>query len=119
MSVWAQATSIHGGIPSLGATPVTILPVIVVDPGLPTTSIDMTVEQVMQAQQGMGLEEILDLDLEVRHNLVADLSETVDATLTLGAAVFTSDSSGGFNEPNRWAIGLSPVSYTHLTLPTN
>ena len=116
MSVWAQATSIHGGIPSLGATPVTILPVIVVDPGLPTTSIDMTVEQVMQAQQGMGLEEILDLDLEVRHNLVTDLSETVDATLTLGAAVFTSDSSGGFNEPNRWAIGLSPTAFPGLSL---
>ncbi|MDP6199308.1 MAG: hypothetical protein QF531_00925, partial [Candidatus Poseidonia sp.] len=116
MSVWAQATSIHGGIPSLGATPVTILPVIVVDPGLPTTSIDMTVEQVMQAQQGMGLEEILDLDLEVRHNLVTELSETVDATLTLGAAVFVSDSSGGFNEPNRWAIGLSPTAFPDLSL---
>ena len=91
-------------------------PVIVVDPGLPTTSIDMTVEQVMQAQQGMGLEEILDLDLEVRHNLVTDLSETVDATLTLGAAVFTSDSSGGFNEPNRWAIGLSQPAFPGLSL---
>ena len=36
MSIWAQATSVDGGIPQVNATPVRILPVIVVDPGLPS-----------------------------------------------------------------------------------
>ena len=47
MSVWAQATSVNGGVPEVNATPVRILPVIVVDPGLPTESIDMTTQQVL------------------------------------------------------------------------
>ena len=116
MSVWVQAASLNGGVPSLNATPVTIRPVILVDPGLPTESIDMTVEQVLQARQGMGLEEILDLDVEVRHNLVSDLTETVNTTITLGTPVFTSDSSGGFDEASRWAIGLTPSLFTGMNL---
>ncbi len=116
MSVWAQATSVDGGVPEVNATPVRILPVIVVDPGLPTQSIDMTVQQVLEAQQGSGLEEILDLEVEVRHNLVTELSETVDTTLSLGTPVFTSDSSGGFSEAARWAVGLTPTSLPGMSL---
>ncbi|MGB2167857.1 MAG: NEW3 domain-containing protein [Poseidonia sp.] len=116
MSVWAQATSVNGGVPEVNATPVRILPVIVVDPGLPTESIDMTVQQVLEAQQGSGLEEILDLEVEVRHNLVTELSETVDTTLSLGTPVFTSDSSGGFSEAARWAVGLTPTSLPGMSL---
>ncbi len=116
MSIWAQATSVDGGIPQVNATPVRILPVIVVDPGLPTESIEMTVQQVIEAQQGSGLEAILDLDVEVRHNLVTELSETVDTTLSLGTPVFTSDSTGGFTEASRWAIGLTPTSLPGMSL---
>ena len=56
---------------------------IVVDPGLETEVIDLTVEQVVQAGQGVGLDEILDLNVEIRHNLVTNLSETIDANLTV------------------------------------
>ena len=116
MSVWVQASSVNGGVPHLNATPVTILPVIVVDPGLPTNSIEMTVEQVKQARLGLGLEQILDLDVEVRHNLQSDLTETVDTVLSLGTPVFTSDSTGGFDEAQRWAIGVTPSIFTDLSL---
>ena len=116
MSVWVQAASLNGGFPHLDATPVSILPVVVVDPGLPTEAIDMTVEQVMQARQGMGLEEILDLEVEVRHNLVSDLSETVNATVALSAPVFISDSTGGFDETGRWALGLTPNLFPSMEL---
>jgi len=34
MSVWVQAQSTNGGLPDLGAAPVTIQPVVIVDPGL-------------------------------------------------------------------------------------
>ena len=115
MSVWAQATSVNGGVPEVNATPVRILPVIVVDPGLPTESIDMTVQQVLEAQQGSGLEEILNLDVEVRHNLVSN-SRDGDTTLSLGTPVFTSDSSGGFSEAARWAVGLTPTSLPGMSL---
>lgn len=116
VSIWAQAVSVDGGVPKVNSTPVQILPVIVVDPGLPTSTIDMTVEQVLLAQQGQGLQEILDLDVEVRHNLATELSETVDTTLSLGTPVFTSDSSGGFEEAARWSIGLTPTSLPGMNL---
>ncbi|MBQ70945.1 MAG: hypothetical protein CMA65_05600 [Euryarchaeota archaeon] len=116
MSVWVQAQSVLGGLPGFDSTPMEILPVVIVDPGLPVEAIEMTVEQVFAARAGNGLEEILDLDVEVRHNLVSDLSETVDATLSLGTPVFTSDSSGGFDEASRWAIGLNPTSFPTMEL---
>ena len=116
MGVFVQAQSVLGGLPGMGSTPIEILPVIIVDPGLPSEAIDMTVEQVLEARAGTGLEEILDLEVEVRHNLVSDLTEEVDATLTLGTAVFTSDSSGGFDEASRWAIALTPTSFPTMSL---
>ena len=116
MSIWAQAASVDGGMPSLGATPVRILPVIVVDPGLPVETIDVSVAELIQAQQGQGLEAILNLDVEVRHNLKTELSETVNTTLTLGTPVFTSDSSGGFDEADRWSVGLTPTSIPNMSL---
>ena len=71
---------------------------IVVDPGLETEVIDLTVEQVVQAGQGVGLDEILDLNVEIRHNLVTNLSETIDANLTVGTLQFTALNAGGFSE---------------------
>lgn len=116
MGVYVQAQSTLGGLPGMGSTPIEILPVIIVDPGLPSEPIDMTVEQVLAARAGTGLEEILDLEVEVRHNLVNDLTEEVDAILSLGDKVFTSDSSGGFDEAARWAIGLTTTSFPAMSL---
>ena len=116
MSVWVQAQAVLGGLPGLASTPIEVRPVIIVDPGLPVEAIEMTVEQVLAARAGTGLEEIIDMDVEVRHNLVSDLSETVDATLSLGTPVFTSDSSGGFDEASRWAIGLTPTAFPTMEL---
>ena len=116
MSVWVQATSVDGGLPSFNATPVRILPVIVVDPGLPYETIDISVAELIQAQQGQGFEAFLDLSVEVRHNLRTELSETVNTTLSLGTPVFTSDSSGGFDEASRWSVGLLPTSILNMSL---
>ena len=116
MSVWAQASAVGGGIPAVNSTPVRILPVIIVDPGLPTENIEMTPAQVLEAQQGSGLDMMLGLDVEVRHNLRTELTETVNATLSLGPVVFESASTGGFNETNRWSLGLAPTLLPNLTL---
>ena len=76
----------------------------------------MTVEQVVQAGQGVGLDEILDLNVEIRHNLVTNLSETIDANLTVGTLQFTALNAGGFSEVDRWDASVSPGIIQDLTL---
>ena len=66
----------------MDSTPVQILPVIVVDPGLPPTNIDMTVEQVLLAQQGRACWKFWTWTWRFAH-LVTELAETVDTTLSL------------------------------------
>jgi uncharacterized membrane protein len=116
LSVWVQAQAAGGGIPATDSSAVEVRPVIVVDPGLPTEHIDLTVQDVIAAKNGMGLDEILGLNVEVRHNLVTDLSETVDANITVGTITFTADNSGGFSEAPRWNASITPSIVTGLSL---
>lgn len=116
LSVWVQAQAIGGGMPATSASAVEVRPVIVVDPGLPTENIELSVEDVIAAKNGMGLDEILGLSVEVRHNLVADLSETVDATISVGTILFAADNTGGFSEAPRWNAEITPSTVTGLTL---
>ncbi len=116
LSVWVQAQAVDGGMPTTDASAVQVRPVIVVDPGLPTEHIDLTVQDVIAAKNGMGLDEILGLNVEVRHNLVTDLSETVSADITVGTITFTADNTGGFSEAVRWSANVTPSVITGLSL---
>ena len=116
LQIWVQAQSLDGGVPNSDSHQLEVRPVIVVDPGLETEVIDLTVEQVVQAGQGVGLDEILDLNVEIRHNLVTNLSETIDANLTVGALQFTALNAGGFSEVDRWDASVSPGIIQDLTL---
>ena len=55
MSVWVQAIPINGGVPVTASTPLTVAPVIVVDPGLAAESINLEVQDVIDAKNGNGL----------------------------------------------------------------
>lgn len=116
LQVWVSAQSMDGGIPNSASHQLEVRPVIVVDPGLETDVIDLTPEQVIQAGAGVGLDQILDLNVEIRHNLVTDLSETIDANLSVGDFQFTALNAGGFNEVDRWDASVSPGTITGLTL---
>ncbi len=116
VSVWVMAQATGGGMPTSDSSAVEVMPVIVVDPGLPTEHIELTVQDVINAKNGMGLDEILGLNVEVRHNLVTDISETVDADLTVGVVTFAADNIGGFDEAARWTADVSPTTLTGLTL---
>jgi len=116
ISVWVLAQSADGGMPTSDSSAVEIMPVIVVDPGLPTEHIELTVQDVIDAKNGVGLDEILGLNVEIRHNLVADISETVDASITVGIVTFTADNIGGFDEASRWTANVTPSTVTGLTL---
>ena len=100
MSVWVQAIPINGGIPVTASTPLTVAPVIVVDPGLAAESINLAVQDVIDAKNGNGLELFRQMDIEVRHNLNDPLVTTVNGVIEAGNMTFSPapGGSGGFNE---------------------
>jgi uncharacterized membrane protein len=113
---WLQATPAEGGIPSLNSTQLIIRPVIAVDPGPETEMIYLTEQQVLEANGSGGIDEILSLQVEVRHNLGAAVTGGVDANLTVGSSVFTPINSGGNNEAVRWGTTITPDSVSALQI---
>ena len=113
---WLQATPMEGGIPSLNSTQLIIRPVIAVDPGPETETIYLTKQQVLEANGSGGIDEILSLQVEVRHNLGAAVTGGVDANLSVGSSVFTPINTGGINEAVRWGATVTPDSVSALQI---
>ena len=68
----------------------------------------MSENDVMDATDSInGVVEMLALEVQVRHNLVSDLAETVDANITIGSITFEALTSGGFNEAGRWNASVT------------
>ena len=116
LNVYVTATADTGSIPSTDSGQIEVRPAIVVDPGLPVDTIVLSESDVLNAGSSIGVNEILALNVQVRHNLVSDLSETIDASITVGDISFEALTSGGFNEVDRWNATVTPNEITGLTL---
>lgn len=117
LSVWVMASASKGGVPHQDSAPLEIRPVLTVDPGVETTDVYLTTSQVLAAKQGQGVDIILDLELEARHNLITNLNGELDTLLSLGDVTFDSASTGGADEKERWAIPEpSPSNFIDMTL---
>ena len=116
LSAFIIAQADVGSIPTTDAGQIEVRPAIVVDPGLPVDTIVLTQNDVMNAGASTGVNEILALEVQVRHNLVSDLSETIDANITVGDITFEALTSGGFSEADRWNATITPGEATGLTL---
>lgn len=112
--VWIQVQAAGGGLPIQASQPIEVLPTIVVDPGLPSDVYVLSKEEVIAARNGQGLDEILQLNVEVRHNLFTNIDETLQADLTVSSTSFLAANSGGFSEALRWSSSLSPPQITGL-----
>ena len=111
---WVSATPVDGGIPAINSTQLVIRAVIAVDPGPETDQIVLSEQDVIQANGSGGIDEILSLSVEVRHNLGGAVTGGVDAEITTSAAVFTPTNPGGNNEPARWTTSVTPNSVSGL-----
>ena len=117
LSAFIIAQAEVGSIPTSDSGQIEVRPAIVVDPGLPVDSIVLSENDVMDAADSAnGVVEMLALEVQVRHNLVSDLAETVDANITIGSITFEALTSGGFNEAGRWNASVTPGDLTGLTL---
>ena len=105
-----------GSIPTSDTGQIEVRPAIVVDPGLPVDTIVLDENDVNNAGSTIGVNEILALQVQVRHNLVSDLSETIDANITVGNISFEALTSGGFNEATRWNASVTPGQTNGLSL---
>tara|TARA_B100002052_G_scaffold80887_1_gene74092 strand:- start:8405 stop:13417 length:5013 start_codon:yes stop_codon:yes gene_type:complete len=111
---WLSATPVEGGIPALNSTQLVIRAVIAVDPGPETDQIILTPQDIIDANGSGGIDRILSLSVEVRHNLGGTVTGGVDANITTSAALFTPANSGGNNEAARWITNVTPNSVSGL-----
>ena len=116
LSAFIIAQADVGSIPTTDSGQIEVRPAIVVDPGLPVDTIVLSENDVMNAGSTIGVNEILALEVQVRHNLVSDLAETIDANITVGDITFEALTSGGFNEADRWNASVTPGQTNGLTL---
>ena len=116
LSAFIIAQADVGSIPTSDSGQIEVRPAIVVDPGLPVDTIVLSENDVMNAGSTIGVNEILALEVQVRHNLVSDLAETIDANITVGDISFEALTSGGFNEADRWNASITPGQTNGLTL---
>ena len=116
LSAFIIAQADVGSIPTTDSGQIEVRPAIVVDPGLPVDTIVLSESDVMNAGSTIGVNEILALEVQVRHNLASDLAETIDANITVGDITFEALTSGGFNEANRWNASVTPGQTNGLTL---
>ena len=111
---WVSATPIQGGIPALNSTQLVIRAVIAVDPSPETDQIILTPEQVLEANGSGGIDEILSLSVQVRHNLGGAVTGGVDANITADSPIFSASNTGGNNEAVRWNTIVTPDSVSGL-----
>ena len=111
---WLSATPVDGGIPSLNSTQLVIRAVIAVDPGPETDHIVLTQQDLLDANGSGGIDRILSLSVEVRHNLGGTVTGGVDATIHTSPSLFTPLNTGGNNEAARWITNVTPDSVSGL-----
>ena len=111
---WVSATPVEGGIPALNSTQLVVRAVIAVDPSPETDQIILTPEEVLEANGSGGIDEILSLSVQVRHNLGGAVTGGVDANISVSSATFTPHSPGSNNEAVRWTSIVTPDSVSGL-----
>jgi len=115
MFTWLSATPSGGGIPAIASAQMVVRAVIAVDPGPETELVVLSEQEVRDANGSGGIDEILSLSVEVRHNLGGAVTGGVDADITVATPVFNASSAGGgLNEAARWAPTVTPASVSGL-----
>ena len=116
LSTWLSATPVSGGMPSYNSTQLVVEAIITVDPGPDIEEILLTKEEILDANASGGIDKILSLSVEVRHNLGTSISSGVDAEISVSTPVFTPLNTGGLNEPARWLTSVTPASVSNLQM---
>lgn len=116
VNLWVSATPVGGGVPTLGQTELEVRPVIAVDPNPDTNLIELTTQEIIDSNGTGGIDRIVSLSVEVRHNLGSGVSGGIDAEITTPNPVFSPSSTGGVNEGIRWTTDVTPSNINGLQI---
>ncbi len=114
LELWLEASP-AGGVSTTVTEQLSVQPTIIVDPGLELIHIELTEEQVIAALGSTGVEQFIDMEVEVVHNLVNGPNDAVGVAISVGAITFSPLSSGGSLEATRWDASTS-INSTTLAL---
>jgi len=110
IGLWLSASPSVGGAAVSAEEAILVQPTIIVDPGLAESEIILTPEQVLSVVGSTGIEEFVDMQIEVVHNLVNGPSDTVDVQIDIGNLTFVPLTSGGVGEAMRWNVSSSTTT---------
>ena len=116
LNLWVSATPVDGGVPTLGQVELEVRPVIAVDPNPELDLIELTTQEILDANGTGGIDRIVSLSVEVRHNLGGGVSGGIDADITTTTPTFVPLGTGGVNEGIRWGTDVTPSSVTNLQI---
>jgi len=112
LHLWTRVLADQGGQPSDDQTTLEVQPAVMVDLSPATDAVVLTPEEVLAGQ----VQVFVDVSLQLRHNLLGNLSATVDVDFSVDPLEVTPATPGvGAREGERWNASLNPDNLT-LTL---
>ena len=116
ISTWLSATPISGGLPAHDTTSLIVETIITVEPGLETDQIILDAQEIIDAKGAGGIDKVLSLEVEVRHNLGNSIIEDVGAEITFSTPIFNGTNILGVDEAERWGVAVTPSSVANLQI---
>ena len=96
---------IGAGLPNIQQTILEVQPTVMVELLTPQNHISINESEISSGQ----ITRFVDIDMQLRHNLISNLSATVDVNLDVNPTSFNPSNSGaGFNEIQRWNSSINP-----------
>ena len=104
LNLWTSVTPLEGG-PNVQQTTLEVQSTIMVELIADQTEFPISISELMSAP----ISRFVDMDMELRHNLISGISTTVDVQISTNASAFTSSPpSNGPNEILRWNSSVTP-----------
>ncbi|MDP7043508.1 MAG: hypothetical protein QF807_05775 [Candidatus Thalassarchaeaceae archaeon] len=105
LSLWTSVIPQGGGSPNVQHTTLEVQPTVMVELIAPETEFTINLTEI----ESGPISRFVNIDMQLRHNLMSNLSSTVDISLNIAPNAFTPTRSGsGSNEIQRWNSSVSP-----------
>ncbi len=103
--LWTSINPVGAGAPNVQQTILDVQPTIMVELLTTENNISINESEISSGQ----ITRFIDIDMQLRHNLISNLSSSVDVNLNISPIGFTPSKFGtGLNEIQRWNSSITP-----------